>query len=160
VAASGAVTQLDGQTGKIRQTLRLPGPSCLAMDAGYGAVWVGICGTPGLVRIDARTARITQKIPLAVGDLLGESSIAAGAGGVWVLSASGQLVEFDPQKKDVAIHRAPVGATALRAGLGALWVTNSAEGSLMRVDPVSRRVVANIAVGAGPRFLTVGEGAV
>jgi YVTN family beta-propeller protein len=35
-----------------------------------------------------------------------------------------------------------------------------AAGSLLRVDPASRQVVARIAVGSGPRFLAVGEGGV
>ena len=152
--------QLDGSTGEVRRTLSLSGPTCLAMDAGYGAVWVGVCGTPMLVRVDARTGRITEKVRLEVGNLLEESSVAAGAGRVWALSADGELVTLHPRTNKVSVHRAPAGATALRAGFGALWVTNYDAGSLMRVDPASHKVVARIAVGSGPRFLAVGEGGV
>jgi YVTN family beta-propeller protein len=159
-AASDGVDRLDGSTGEVRRSLSLPGPTCLAMDAGYGAVWVGVCGTPMLMRVDARTARITAKVPLEVSDLLEESSVAAGAAGVWALSADGQLVTLDPRTNRVSVHRAPAGATALRAGFGALWVTSYDAGSLLRVDPARRKVVARIAVGAGPRFLAVGEGGI
>jgi streptogramin lyase len=54
----------------------------------------------------------------------------------------------------------PPGALAVRAGLGAIWVTSPSTDELLHVDPVSGEVVAEIKVGAHPRFLAVGEGSV
>jgi YVTN family beta-propeller protein len=50
------------------------------------------------------------------------------------------------------------------AGFGSVWVSNTGSpgvpGSVQRVDPRTRLVLAEIATGPSPRFLTAGEGAV
>ena len=52
------------------------------------------------------------------------------------------------------------GASGIAAGEGALWVVNTLDGTVSRVDPVRRRVVATIDVGGLPRGIAVGGGAV
>jgi YVTN family beta-propeller protein len=42
---------------------------------------------------------------------------------------------------------APLGVAA---GAGSLWVANSGDGTVTRIDPVSGRVVETIAVGGSP----------
>jgi YVTN family beta-propeller protein len=46
------------------------------------------------------------------------------------------------------------------AGFGSLWVVNTLDGTLTRIDPGARRVEATIDVGDGPRAVAVGRGAV
>lgn len=48
----------------------------------------------------------------------------------------------------------------IAAGAGALWVTNSEDGTVSRVDPQTRSVVQRITVGNDPTGIAVGAGAV
>ena len=52
------------------------------------------------------------------------------------------------------------GASAVRAGLGGIWVTYSQTDSVVRLDPSTGKIVATIPVASGPRFFDVGAGAV
>jgi YVTN family beta-propeller protein len=48
----------------------------------------------------------------------------------------------------------------IAAGFGALWVTNSEDGTVSRIDPNARTVVQRITVGSDPTGITTGAGAV
>jgi streptogramin lyase/predicted Ser/Thr protein kinase len=53
------------------------------------------------------------------------------------------------------------GTTSIAAGFGSLWVTNGAQGRLVRIDPKSGHVQGNVLVGEGQAVVVaVGEGAV
>ena len=47
------------------------------------------------------------------------------------------------------------GASGVAAGHGAVWVVNTLDGTLSRVDPRTRRVVATVDVGPAPRAVAV-----
>ena len=82
---------------------------------------------------------------------------------VWLLTTGSprQLLAVDPGTNTVArTLPAPDGATAVRAGLGAVWVSIAAPGQLVRLDPASGQVVATINVGPSASFLAVGPDAV
>ena len=71
------------------------------------------------------------------------------------------LARIDPKTLKVT-NRYPVpgGATAVRAGLGGVWITNYQTDAVVRLDPSTGKVVATIPVASGPRFFDVGAGAV
>ena len=52
------------------------------------------------------------------------------------------------------------GAAGIAADGGTLWVANTLDGTLSRIDSRGRRVVATVKVGGAPREVTVGGGAV
>jgi YVTN family beta-propeller protein len=56
----------------------------------------------------------------------------------------------------------PVGDAggAVAVGFGSVWVANSADGSVSRIDPATATVVATIRVGSTPFGVAAGEGAV
>ncbi len=137
---------------------------CSAMDQGFGSVWAMSCdySSPKLVRIDAATGASTAEIAMPA-RLPAESSVGAGEGAVWLLTSGSprQLLAVDPGTNTVArTLPAPDGATAVRAGLGAVWVSIAAPGQLVRLDPTSGQVVATINLGPSASFLTVGPDAV
>jgi YVTN family beta-propeller protein len=121
-------------------------------------VWVGLCGTPSLVRIDPATGDVQATIPLPVTALHEESSVAAGEAGVFLVAGpDNQIVNVDPSTNTVAeVFDVPPGATAVRAGFGSLWVSYNPLDVVMRLDPATGEVIASIDVGDGPRFLAVG----
>lgn len=137
---------------------------CSSMDRGFGSVWAMSCdySAPQLVRVDEKTGAQTARIALPT-RLPAESSVGAGEGTVWVLSADSprQLVGVDPGTNKVArTLAAPDGAVAVRAGLGSVWVTVSTPGEVVRIDPASGAVAARVAVGRGTSFLALGPDAV
>lgn len=137
---------------------------CSAMDHGFDSIWAMSCdyGSPKLVRIDAATGTSSAEIPMPA-RLPAESSVGAGEGAVWLLTTGSprQLLAVDPATNTVArTLPAPEGAKAVRAGLGAVWVSIAAPGQVVRVDPASGQTLATITVGQDASFLAVGPDAV
>lgn len=155
----------DATTGRRIGSVPVPQGPCAAMDAGFGAVWTATCGPGGITRIDPRTHRVTGHLALARPPT-GESSIGAGEGGVWAISdgkqcSACQIAEIDPRSMKI-VHRftVPPDASAVRAGVGGVWVTYYNSDLVLRLDPSDGSVIASIHVALGPRFFDVGEGAV
>ncbi len=153
------------QTGLLGGSAAVPQTPCAGMDSGFGALWTATCAERGVARIDPQTGEMTKWVAVDV-PTEGESSVGAGEGGIWAIAdgdgCSGcVLVRIDPNNVDITnTYEVPEGGTAVRAGLGGIWITYASEDRVVRVDPDSGQVVSAIEVGAGPRFLAVGEGGV
>jgi virginiamycin B lyase len=137
---------------------------CSAMDHGYESIWVMSCdySSPKLVRIDAATGTACAEIAIPA-RLPAESSVGAGEGAVWLLTSGSprQLLAVNPATNTVArTLSAPEGARAVRAGLGAVWVTTTTPGQVVRLDPATGQTLAAIKVGRDASFLAVGPDAV
>ena len=160
------VLRLHPQTGTLVATIPVPEGPGEASDFGFGALWTATIRDPGLTRIDPKTNAVAAHLPLPLPPRLGgEASIAAGAGGVWIVTdgpgcGACRLARVNPPTLDV-VASIPVaeGAAGVRAGEGAVWVTNPARDLVQQVDPERNAVVRTIAVGPSPRFLAAGEGA-
>lgn len=148
--------------GELVDSIAIPGGSCEALDAGFGAAWTATCpGGPGLARIDAASGVVTT---VDVGGAIpeGEASIGVGEGAVWIVVGESQreLVRVDPVGMVVTARFAvPASSTAVRAGLGAVWVSEPVKSRVHRVDPATGAIVATIPVGKQPQFIAIGEGA-
>lgn len=98
----------------------------------------------------------------------GESTIGVGQGAVWAIGDGDdsacyacRLVQIDPKQLEVErTYPIPDGATAVRAGEGAVWLVYSDEDAVLHVDPNTGEIVAAIAVGDHPLFFDVGAGGV
>ena len=124
---------------------------------GYGSAWVSNYrgDSVSVVRPGSERAE-TISVP---GGPLG---IAAGAGGIWVVSFwSQELVRIDPETRRV-LRRIPVGAgpNAVAVGAGAVWVTNRDDRTVSRVDPAANRVVKTIRLAAAPHGIHFAHGRV
>jgi virginiamycin B lyase len=164
VASVGTgIIRYDLTTGDMLDEILIPGNDiCLAMDEGFGSLWAVDCVDNTLVRIDVVTGVLDHTIDLPFA-IRGESSVAVGEDGVWMLSDGTQpeLVRIDPTTNAVAdTLSAPSGATAVRAGDGSLWITRAGTGQLIRVDPGTGEELAVIDVAPGSIFLAYGEGGV
>ena len=159
-AKGPGIAQLDPVTGQTGAFTELRG-ICLGFDAGYDSLWAGGCDDPAIWRIEPATGEVLATIDLPVAAIEEEGSVAAGEGGVWVVSTEHQLIKIDPTSNTVAgTWNLPAGAAAVRAGLGSLWVTVSDANQLLMIDPSDPTRQTAIPVGAYPRFLTVGGDAV
>jgi YVTN family beta-propeller protein len=81
----------------------------------------------------------------------GTLDAAAGNSVAFVDAESGKLAG------DVAVGTTPTDVTL---GDGAVWVTNSADGTVDRIDPVTRTVRQTVRVGNGPIGIAFGDGSV
>ena len=52
------------------------------------------------------------------------------------------------------------GPTSVAFGAGAVWVTNTAAGTVSRIDPATNEVVGTVAVGNAPTGIAVAGGLV
>jgi virginiamycin B lyase len=159
--------RLDPRSGRVVGTIHVPQEPCQASATGFRAVWTATCGTLGLARIDPTTNRVRGLAPVEVSSAVGDAgSIAAGAGGVWLVADSQAcsacvLARVNPQTLRVAA-RIPIRqfAAGVRVGYGAVWVTNPMANLVQKVDPRTNKVVRTTPVAGSPRFLAVGENGV
>ena len=162
------VSRVDPESGAITRTVRLPvgsgedrGPPSVGyprLAVGAGAVWAS-SRDETMSRIDAATGRVVESIDVDVG----QSTIAAGAEGVWFLGEEGSSVmSVDPRTnrvgQEIAIPSASLGAIAV--GAGSVWATSPQEGLLWRIEPeADPPIVRSIELAAGAGYLAFGEGA-
>jgi hypothetical protein len=138
------------------------GPPAVS-DAG---VWVVCCGGetylggPRLIRVDPATNRVVAQVVLpGLPDAVG-----VGASGVWVRGAAGPVWRVDPATNRVAAT-VPVphglGGTqgSVVVGQDAVWVSDPASASVLRIDPRRDRIAARIEVTGRP-LAAAADGAV
>jgi YVTN family beta-propeller protein len=83
--------------------------------------------------------------------------IAVGAGSVWVANTTdGTVTRLTRTNAGATSQTIRVGIdpTAVTFAFNALWVTDSGEQTVSRIDPVTDQVVASIAVGVAPAGVT------
>ena len=121
------------------------------------AVWVA-AEAGSLERLDPRGNAISASVDTDNSP----TSIAVGAGAVWVGDARGNNVaRVDPVTKLVTASIAVGdGADAVAVGAGAVWVADRLAGAVVRIDPATNSVTTTIPVGRSPTDIAVGLGSV
>jgi virginiamycin B lyase len=156
-----AVTRIDPRTNRKLATVELPGQPCAGLVAGFGFLWVPLCGkAPGLAQVDLKTNRLVAVLP--IGPAASEGGIAASADSLWLVTdRAGTLVRIDPKTGRVR-QRIAIAAGSynpLLAG-GVVWVSDVEAAQVTAVDANSGKVLGVAATGPHPRFLTAGAGSV
>jgi virginiamycin B lyase len=151
-------------TGKVVASWTIPGETCGAFAVSDAYVWSATCTGAGLVAI-AIEGQGSPPTSVELGSTMpdSESSIGVADETVWIVITAfpRQLVKVDARTfKVLARYDIPGSVTAVRAGLGGVWIADVANSAIVRFDPVTEAVVATIEVGKRPQFLAVGEGAV
>jgi virginiamycin B lyase len=158
-SAKGSIQRIDPRTNRVIAAIRVDDP-CNGLAAGFGSVWAPGCADELVTRIDARTNKVVAQIHAHIFSE-GEGLIAAGGGGVWVVTADKVLSRIDPSSNGiVAKVSVPKGSTSAVVGFGSVWVASYDTGTVVRVDPARNKTDATISVGPGPRFLAAGEGSI
>ncbi len=126
------------------------------MAAGEEGVWFVPWERPAIKRIDPRTNRVAQTIPIGANAL---PAIAVGAGSVWATAEDEGLVwRIEPGPRPIPKPiEVGVGVGYIAFGEGAVWAANYIDGTVSRIDPRTNAVTARMAVGT-PRALAAGEG--
>jgi YVTN family beta-propeller protein len=163
------VHRLDVKTNKEAIAIEVGKRPCSGLAAGFGSVWVPLCGDrpnvenavkPALARVDIATNKLIATIP--AGPANSEGGIAAGPEAVWIVTdLKGVLARVDPATNkvtaEIAIAPGSVGPVYAE---GAVWVSSPEKSVVTRVDPKTNTVTDTIAVGPTPRFITTGAGSV
>jgi YVTN family beta-propeller protein len=162
INADGSVSRIDPASNRVVQTVADVDVSAIASGPeGTGAVEQNT-STGSIVQLAAghRVLRHVQIPAVQLATPL--SSIAVGAGAIWVTDPqSGLLWRIDPGPVPVerTIPLTP-GASDVAYAAGAVWVANGISGTVSRVDPQTNHVTQTIAVGNTPGRLIAGDGGV
>ena len=161
------VSRVDPKAGRVVRTIAT-GTAPDGLAEGHDAVWA-IGGDGVILRIDPIFNRVVARIPtVEAGTLLNVApatgGVAASSDAVWSIAggylSTPRLFRLDPGTRQAqAVIATGHGPTAIAFGLGDLWVTDSFENTVSRIDE-SGVVNATIPVGHGPSAIAIGEGAV
>ena len=105
----------------------------------------------------------TPPIDLPIPAIAQEWSIAAGEGGIWVVSTDHRLVRVDPDhepRRPVSRRRSPRAPPRRVPGSGRSGSRCPRSDTLLRIPPADPTTSQAIKVGDGPRFLAIGDDAV
>jgi hypothetical protein len=164
---AGGLLRIDPTTARVAAVVPVAGVAAPAVaNAGSAAgVWVVCCGgetflgTGELVRVDPATNRVVARIALpGLPDAVG-----VGPSGVWVRAAAGPVWRVDPvTNRVVATVTVPHGLGGTPGGVlvgqAAVWVSDPASASVVRIDPRSNRIAGRVD-GVG-RALAAADGTV
>jgi hypothetical protein len=102
--------------------------------AGAGSLWV--FGNGQAVRIDPGTGRAVAAVPIgAPWTAVEGAAVGAGDDHTMVVRGARVLYLLDPAANRVQAEVSLPGAGAVAVGAGAVWVTDTRQGRLFRVDP-------------------------
>jgi hypothetical protein len=157
-SAAGLV-RIDAASARVVAALPVAAVGPAAVSA--AGVWVVCCGgetflgPSRLVRVDPATNRVVAQVLLpGLPDAVG-----VGSSGVWVRAAAGPIWRVDPvTNRVVAEVTIPHGLSGTRGsvlvGHDAVWVSDPASRTVVRIDPRSNRVVGRVEVGGSPLAAT------
>jgi streptogramin lyase len=140
---SAALTVIDGRSRARSRTVPLrmtPGAVAIAEDG----VWVADSRRGLVVRLapgyGEPTARIAyRRTKIARRDVggfrLDPTSLAAGAGAVWLTDGSARLRRLDPRTSRVTSINSPLPLDGVAVGAGAVWAFSARRATVLRVDP-------------------------
>jgi virginiamycin B lyase len=155
-----SIEKIDPKTNKKAEPIAGLNQPCGGMASAFESLWVPVCGTSSLARIDAKTFKVTNTIPTGLAHVPG--IVAATADSVW-LATDGKttLSRIDPdQNLVVGELRVPSGCRNLIFGETALWLACPAENKVLRINPETNLVEKSIEVSAQPEALAAGEGSI
>jgi ABC-type transport system substrate-binding protein/DNA-binding SARP family transcriptional activator len=155
-----SVTRVDPSTHRAVRTISIDGaPTGLA--GTKGAIWIAD-GTGNVSDLDPAWNRIRTagRFAAAGSGFYGSSTprpALAAFGSIWVVDPDGYVSRLDPATgRRVASIDVGNEPSAIAAGAGSVWVTNSADGTVTRIDPATL-LTTPIPVGHGPAAIAVDE---
>jgi hypothetical protein len=156
---ANTVAKIDPESGEVVGGAGV-GTTPQGMAYGNGTVWVANFDDRTLQPIEVANGEAGA----AFGGLTGNpSAIAVGGGFVWVTIFQGGALRIDPTQHNAATPiDVGTGADGVAFGMGAAWITNSQENTLIRVDPSQPQQprVFGLDPGSQPEGVAVGAGSV
>jgi YVTN family beta-propeller protein len=156
---SNTVQEISTTTLRVRRTIAVPaGPSGLAVLDGH--IWVASLTAAVVSPLDPRLGVLGPPVPVPAGAV----RLAAGFGSLWVTGTTDALTEITPAPgggaptlRSVTVGNGPIGVAT---GASSVWVANAAGGTVVQVNPQTRRMTHTYATGGDPLSLAVAGGRV
>jgi class 3 adenylate cyclase/streptogramin lyase len=128
----GGVWRIDPHTGQARKLAE--GLDTLSLAAGRGAVWVG--GHSGVTKLDAVTGIELGSTSIGSQTFGETASLALGGNALWFAASSGRTLAMLDVQSNATTETFPVGRgpSGVAVGEGAVWVANSRDGTVSRID--------------------------
>lgn len=143
---SGKVYRFAAATGRLEAVVAV-GATAGALAVGDGGVWVanGDAHTVSRINVTHNRVDLVVTVPGA------PSHLAASESGLWVTDGTNSVVNLPEGNFDrvrtVPVGREPTGVAAIG---NMVWVANTADGTLSRIDARRHVVVATVRVGTRP----------
>jgi ABC-type branched-subunit amino acid transport system substrate-binding protein len=154
----GSVSRIDPDSGQLVATIEA-GSGAWTIAAGREGIWfLALDDDPLAVRrIDPRTNRVAESIPIAASGL---SGVAVGAGSVWATAENeGLLWRIEPGPRPITRSiDVGKGVSLVAFGDGAAWTGNYVDGAVSQTDPGTNTVSSRTSIGT-PQALAAGAGA-
>ncbi|MDQ3778000.1 MAG: YncE family protein [Actinomycetota bacterium] len=167
--ARGLLLRLDPTSGRTERRIGVAG-FMRGLAAAAESVWVAVArplsGTRSegvVVRVDGSTGRVAATVRTGTWP----AALAPDETSIWVVNTApffrrGTLVRIDRATervdgRPVALGPAPSG---IAVGARSVWIGDSIEGTVRRIDALRRRTIATIRVGRQPYALTFAAGSV
>jgi YVTN family beta-propeller protein len=149
----GTVSRIDPGTNQVVDTIAVgDGPSSLAF--GNGSLWVADTRADELVQIDGTSDQVLDRTALPAEP----TGVAYAAGAAWVSSETvGRVFRVAPNSNDIAEISVGTGPTSITAGDGGIWVANTLDGTISRIDQRTHVVTTTLPVGNGPVGIGLGS---
>jgi class 3 adenylate cyclase/streptogramin lyase len=143
-AYTPTVLRVDPRHGEMRPVVVRTGAGSfnLAVEAAFDAVWVA---SDQLIRINPATdeVRPVLRIPLPIGGS-GGSALAVDRRHLWIGTSDGILLRVDPSGEVSARRSVADSIQEIATGEGGLWIADQLAGVIVRIDPPSLAVLAEI----------------
>jgi streptogramin lyase len=147
--APATLVQVDATTSRvIGKPIRLDRARVIGLAFGAGAVWATGFEDGRLIRVDAKTRRVTTA---RVGE--GPVGVVVAGGRVWVANrSSGTVSRIDPNTMHEDGHQIRVGTfpTWIASAAGSIWVSNQSDGTVSRIDEKTGETVGSAVRIAAP----------
>ena len=160
------LVQIDPQTLKVVERLRLPGETASFVATGAGSLWVtqppvGFAAAPqsAITRVSLLHGKVEKTFTVPAGVLPGQ--IAFGEEAAWVASV-GDATVWRIDAATNQIEQIPVGShpTDVAVGFGSVWVPCLGRNAVWRISAATRVIEAIIPVGEESLGLATGADAV
>jgi YVTN family beta-propeller protein len=130
--AKNLLTRVDPKANKVTDTIEV-GPGPRFQTFGAGSVWTLNQGDGTISRVDTKTRKVLTTVEVGIPGNGGE--IAFGLGHVWATVFQIPISEIDPETNKVTRQWFGPGGDSIRAGHGAVWLSDLRGHSLSRIDP-------------------------
>ena len=160
VPGKDSIEKINVKTNKPGDPIAGVNQACSGMVSAFKSLWVASCADKTLLRIDPKTAKVTNTVESGVGGAPG--GLAASGDSVWLLTDDKTtLSRIDPEQNSVVGElRLPVGCRNLTFGETALWVACPEQNQVLRINVVTNLVEKAIDVSGTPQAIAIGEASV
>jgi len=154
------IDKIDPKTNKRGDSIGGLKQPCGGMASAFASLWVQDCSAASLVRIDAKTFKVTTTIAAGVSGVRGV--IAATADSIWLLTDNKTtLSRIDPdQNLVVGDLRVFAGCRSLTFAETALWLACPNVNKVLRINPETNLVDNAIEVSGTPETIIAGAGSI